>query len=1046
MKRNRFIYQLGLTALIVLTLFSCGRSSSRSNSNDTQPSTIITIPDTLKPTLPPLPQDGLRNNSAKAVLTEWVKKGSEYLTTSTSGVSIDGDTIKIKTDTDTGTPEPQLAWVQYKYDDWDTSVSKPASILAKFTGPAWDKNSSFYVGSSNYSKGFWEYTKANSTAAGQSYNTKYSYLSKSNNHYIVLVFFGSFDLTIESASITPSLQGSAPNVVSDLTASNLAYDSYIEVKWSAIDSTDHYYLSRSDSSDGSNPISVYDSPDVTEFKDMTVEANKEYYYSVVAENQFGKGLNSAWVKGSRKAKAGEFPPTTYPANLKATPNETDSSIELSCDVVDDASYYQFYRSLWPNDPNRIMIGSNLPDPVDPKKPVTLVDKKLLRNVDYYYSVKACNGAGKSDFSPSVSSKLAGKPPQPEKPKAPKADEGLATDHIHVTWELPKSGIVELWRSDDPDGTTPDLFLGEYGKDEDTYDDKDGVISNPSVKYFYYRIRVYNSNNTSEFSSYDLGYTTSATDVPLPVEDLVAEKPTDTSVVLKWSYSLIATGSQKVDRWWIYVSTDATDKYPSRWISTSFVYDADPFGPQPQTYTVKNLKPGLTYYFYVKGENAVGKSKLSNVSSILTTGLFNYFFVSEYWPKHLKTYDNLDNFGDTKVYDMSKPLRQYDSVSGTFGHLGGGAIGVDRTLYLNTRDGKLLAFGYTSEEKEGVKWTFDPRTDPKATLPDTATVVSAPSAVVTINSDNVLYTIQSTDPAIDGFLYCINRDGTLKWEFNLGKTPVTDTNIGGITIVNDYILVAVQDPASTKRMLWLDMDGNEKFAWEPKDKNLLALSPITNVVGDEVCVVIDSSFYGSTVGSYPLVVKLDKGEQKWVYNTVVAQANRTQLTKSIVPTRLFVNDIGTKYLTEINDADGTDIGSFDLKTTSEYLQAPMYVGIINPDTDPVPYLFMIGKTDVKNSFRSISWLNIEGKLPSSFKKSTSLPGDTNSQLFSSSQYVYVPMGLGAADSIIQVQMYTNERTGSGDLGNDMSGCVMITDSLGSLISWGPDDILRIYEGK
>lgn len=1048
MKRNRFMYIFSLILLVLLTTIGCGHRSSKHSSSNQQPSvtTDLIIPESEKHLMPPLPADGVRTGSANAVLVDWVLKGSNFLTTSKTGITVDGDTIKVKTDTDAKTADPQLAWVQYKYDDWDTSISLPASFLAKFTGSAWDKNSFFYVGSSNYSKGIWDYSKANSSAAGQAYNPKYSYLSKSNNHYIVLIFFGTFDLTIESATITPNLQGATPGVISDITATDQISDTNVTIKWSPINGADHYYLERSDSSDGSSPVALFDSATETTFADVAVEANKAYYYAAYATNKFGKGLYSAWVKGSRKPRAGEFPPANPPTNIVVTPDDPSNKIVITCDRVDDASYYEFYRSLWDNDPNSTYLGLATP-PVDPKIQVSFEDKLLRRNVTYFYSVKACNGAGKSGFSKSASGILPGKPPIPNTPEPPVASDGLYTDRIEVSWKAPVSGQIELWRSDDDDGLTPDIYLGEYAKEVTTYSDKDGTSSTES-KYFFYRIRNFTANNTGLFSTYDRGNTVNVNQPPGEVEDLTADSSTDSTVVLKWHYDM--NYYQLVDRWWIYVSTDSTDKYPSFWMNSNFV--KDPIETlHPQTVTVKGLTPGHTYYFYVKGENSIGKSKFSNQASKATTGTYVQDLVSTYWAKHLKTFDNLGNYGDVRDYDLSKPVRQYNAVSGSNGHNGGGAIGIDRTLYINTRDGKLIAFGYTSEETTGVKWIFDPRTNAKASLPDTASVVSNASSVLTLNSDNIVYSILSQDPLIDAYLYCVNRDGTLKWEYNLGKTPVSDPDLGGPTSFNGYIVIAVQDPASSKRIVGIDFDGKEIFAWEPKDPDLRVYSPITFDLGDIFAFVVDSS--NSKLGSpYPLVVELDKGVEKWTYTSLVKQANRTQLTKSIVPTRFFVNDIGTKYLAEINSDTGAEVGACDLdymsgKLKSDYKLAAQYVGVINPDTDPLPYLLIIGNPNTASyTDKYITFINIDGALPSVPKKTIPLLFDTSSQIFISNTKVYLPMAAGVPNSLLEFDLYTSETQGTGDLGSVLDGNVFITDNLNNLILWGSDDTVRVFEGK
>ncbi len=172
----------------------------------------------------------------------------------------------------------------------------------------------------------------------------------------------------------------------------------------------------------------------------------------------------------------------------------------------------------------------------------------------------------------------------------------------------------------------------------------------------------------------------------------------------------------------------------------------------------------------------------------------------------------------------------------------------------------------------------------------------------------------------------------------------------------------------------------------------------------------------------------------------------------MPTRFFVNDIGTKYLAEINSETGAEVGACDLdymsgKLKSDYKLAAQYVGVINPDTDPLPYLLIIGNPNTAAySDKYITFINIDGALPSKPKKSTPLLSDTSSQIFISNTKVYLPMAAGVPNSILEFDLYTSETQGTGDLGSVLDGNVFITDKLNNLILWGADDTLRVFEGK
>lgn len=173
--------------------------------------------------------------------------------------------------------------------------------------------------------------------------------------------------------------------VGSITENSIAFS------WVDVAGETSYQLRRS--LDGSNFTTIATlNSDTTSYTNGNLQSRTIYYYRLVAINTSGESV-SADVSATTLAPTLVIP--NAPSNLSVTASTTNSvSIRWTDNASNETSLevYQSTSSNFSASP-RARLGANV---------TTYTDRNLRRRTTYYYKVRACNAAGCSPFSNTVS--------------------------------------------------------------------------------------------------------------------------------------------------------------------------------------------------------------------------------------------------------------------------------------------------------------------------------------------------------------------------------------------------------------------------------------------------------------------------------------------------------------------------------------------------------------------------------------------------------------------------------------------------------------------
>ncbi len=286
----------------------------------------------------------------------------------------------------------------------------------------------------------------------------------------------SFILKAAVGSNSSSSSGSlsAPGSITAAAAS----DTQITIKWSSVTNATYYYIYRAASSAGT--YSKVASSTTTSYTDNNLRAGTTYYYKVMALNNVSKsGYSTAASATTDEASGSDL---EAPDDLDIT-DVSEDTISLEWEKVDEADGYYIYRAT---------SKSGSYTKIDYVYDTEYTDYDLSSDTTYYYKVKAYNDDGTSDYSSVVYDTTDDD-----------SDELEAPDDLDITDVTDDTITLEWDEVDDADGYyiyRAKSKSGSYTKidtvDGTEYTDED--LSSDTT--YYYKIKAYNDNDTSDYSS------------------------------------------------------------------------------------------------------------------------------------------------------------------------------------------------------------------------------------------------------------------------------------------------------------------------------------------------------------------------------------------------------------------------------------------------------------------------------------------------------------------------------------------------------------------
>lgn len=169
----------------------------------------------------------------------------------------------------------------------------------------------------------------------------------------------------------------------DLAASFGEGESKIILTWRAVEGASFYEIARAQAPDGE--YQLIGTTSSTSFVDE-VEEGKWYWYRVRACNAAGRG---PWSEPAR-GYAGHPP---APQNVQASDGVYPDKIVVAWEAIPGASYYQLFR-----DPGASQNCQGLCYLKEVEGP-PYEDREVRVGLIYRYAVRACNGHGCSELSP-----------------------------------------------------------------------------------------------------------------------------------------------------------------------------------------------------------------------------------------------------------------------------------------------------------------------------------------------------------------------------------------------------------------------------------------------------------------------------------------------------------------------------------------------------------------------------------------------------------------------------------------------------------------------
>jgi fibronectin type 3 domain-containing protein len=296
---------------------------------------------------------------------------------------------------------------------------------------------------------------------------------------------------------------------------------------------------------------------------------------------------SIYYSGGEGNGGGTAP--SAPTNVTATA-QSSSSISVSWSAVTGATSYDVYYEIGSSSTKNFAGNTSS---------ASYTHTGLQASTDYYYYIKAKNGAGESGYSSYSSAASAttqsgssGGGTAPSTPTGVSAT-AASSSSITVSWSSVSGATgYYVYRSSSSSGT-----YTQVGSPTSTSYTNSGLSANTT---YYYKVAAYNSNGTGSQSSYVSATTQSGgggvTKPSTPTGVTASRTPTSNEyVTISWNAVSGATSYR------LYMSTSASGTYNLA---------ANVNGPPAQRYVLNDL----TTYWKVSAVNDAGESAQSSYAS------------------------------------------------------------------------------------------------------------------------------------------------------------------------------------------------------------------------------------------------------------------------------------------------------------------------------------------------------------------------------------------------------------------------------------------------
>lgn len=363
-----------------------------------------------------------------------------------------------------------------------------------------------------------------------------------------------------------------------------ANEKTLTIKWNKITGAYGYRIKRSTDEDGTyKVVKTIKSGNTTSYKDTSVKAGKNYYYTVETMVKTGDNIcysgDSASVEGRTAKKA----------KIKYAVSNGSNQIEVNWGAVSGAYGYRIKRSTSKNGTYKVVAT------LKGKNNTTYQDKKLKTAKTYYYKIETINKVngkkGYSGNSAAVSAKTL-------KTTSITAVKATGSTSVRLEWKaVDRASGYQIYRSTSKDSGYKKVGQVK-GKNTKKYEDK----TLEAGKTYYYQVRAYKSNSAkngvASFSKAQKAWT---------IKQVVFSQITSDSK------NQVTLGWKKVSK------AQGYDIYRSDKSNSGFEKIASISSGSTLTYTDKGVKSGNTYYYKIaatyKIKGSAGRGSYSKVTEV-----------------------------------------------------------------------------------------------------------------------------------------------------------------------------------------------------------------------------------------------------------------------------------------------------------------------------------------------------------------------------------------------------------------------------------------------
>ncbi len=370
------------------------------------------------------------------------------------------------------------------------------------------------------------------------------------------------------AAYSAAGESDASDIVSDTTMvavpANFSYrvvdSSKIDLSWSKVDGATEYYLSFS----ADNGQTYSDTPIGTDtlYPSTGLEANTKYFYAVRAYNLRGYSEFSDTLS--------TYTMVLTPKNISAK-SKSSSRIDISWSEVEGADGYKLTQSTTAGIQFDTILGN-----------VTAYQSTgLTANTEYFYRVRAYSAVGDSKASSTVSDTTIVAPP------SNLSDSVVSASRIDLRWDtVPGAASYTIYRTPASGGVNDSVGVASSNFYSDT-----GLAA---FTVYIYKLKAYNSNGYSEFSS-----TLSDTTIVAAPSNLTNGVSSASQIDLYWDAVTGANG------YCLSFSVDSGRTY------------SDTAVGNVTTYSDTGLAANSVHYYKVRAYNTKGYSNFSAILSDTT---------------------------------------------------------------------------------------------------------------------------------------------------------------------------------------------------------------------------------------------------------------------------------------------------------------------------------------------------------------------------------------------------------------------------------------------